>query len=169
MKKISFVLFFLFICNYSILAFETSYNVDINPYLEKRSSNIYSETQMLDYNVRTMNLLDSKYDKLCQKIIENFEEDKLFVEAFKKDIKAFKEYRKTQDQIAHPRFETDTISYGTMYFHTKWLNDYSLTVLQIERTYKNILAYCEHNQVFLNNSAVCSEENIESLFDGIKN
>lgn len=138
---------------------------DLAPYLEPHEEFSGDYSEMYAYQVKTMNSLDKRYDELCRKILENFKEDKNFTSAFKEDIKAFKKYRLTQDKLVHPRHPQ---SYGFMYYNIKWENDYTLTVIQIENIYKKIVAYCDFNEVFLENDSVCSPESIELLFNGVK-
>ncbi len=138
---------------------------DITPYLEPHEEFTGSYTQMYSYQAKTMVSLNKRYDLLCKRIVENFKEDKLFVEAFKNDIEAFKVYIETQNAVALPRNPQE---YGFMYYNMKWENDYRLTVLQIENTYKNIVAYCDFNSAFLKDSSVCSQERISKMFKGLK-
>lgn len=138
---------------------------DIEPYLEGHNEFWGSNSQMIYWSDETLKSLYSRYDKLCEKIVDNFKEDKSFVEAFKKEKVMFENYRESREQLVRPRQD----NYGMyMPIYSKWGYDYSLTVEQIERTKKNIFNYCDVNSVFLKNPDVCSEQKINSMFDEVK-
>lgn len=66
---------------------------DIEPYLEGHNEFWGSDSQMIYWNDATLKSLYSRYNKLCEKIIDNFKEDKSFVEAFKKEKVMFDEVK----------------------------------------------------------------------------
>lgn len=137
---------------------------DIEPYLEGHNEFWGSQSQMIYWGDKTLESLYKRYDELCNKIIETFKEDEDFVKAFKKDIEAFKNYRNTQRDLIFPR----TINYGTIQPNIEWGTDYSLTVGHIEELKGKIGLYCIHNGALLRDDSICSDENINNIFEAVK-
>ncbi len=137
---------------------------DIEPYIEEHNRFWGSNSQMLYWASKTKESLYKRYDILCQDIIENFREDEFFIKAFKNDIKAFENYRNAQKQILFPKEN----GFGIMREYAEWSSDYSLTVQHIENLKEKVFTYCSYNSVFLKNESVCSNENIDKIFDKVK-
>lgn len=137
---------------------------DIDPYLEDHKEFWGSNSQMIYWGNKTLESLYARYDAFCEEIIENFKEDKNFIAAFKADIKAFKEYRDSQRNLMFPRAE----NYGLHAEYAKWASDYTITVQHIENLKSKIDMYCFHGEALLNDTSVCSDDNIDKIFSKLK-
>lgn len=137
---------------------------DIEPYIEEHNRFWGSNSQMIYWADKTKESLYKRYDILCKDIISSFKEDEVFIKAFKNDVEAFKNYRDTQNKLSFP----DENRYGLMAEYSKWGSDYVLTVQHIEELKNKISTYCFHNSAFLKNVNVCSDENIDKIFDKVK-
>ncbi len=118
---------------------------------------------MLNFSNVSVEDSDKVFEKICNKIVENFKSDKNFVAAFNTDKAEFLKYRLIQRDVILPAKKSDPMAYGSNYAihsdaYLKELNGNKI------RDYKRMVElYCLYNDYYQPANA-CSDTQIEKIF-----
>ena len=122
-----------------------------------------TQAEMTTAAEQISNVTSDEFNKICNKIINNFKADKNFINAFKADKEEFLKYRTMQINTILPAYNTNFTVYGTNYpiYAGSYMDE--LTINKIKDYKTTIKTYCLYNDIYQPEGA-CSEETIDNLF-----
>ena len=126
-------------------------------------NNFYpTQADMLNFSNKSTIEIENLFNKICDKIIQIYSNDKSFIKAFKKDKEEFNKYKFIQRDVVLPHIEDPTY-YGSNYSISSdsYLNE--LILNKINQYKRSIKLYCLYND-FNHDKSACSDKTIESIF-----
>ena len=161
MKKLFNLIFIILIIFISSF---TTFVLAKNNYLNVNKENNFYPTQadMLNFSNKSTIEIENLFNKICDKIIQIYSNDKSFIKAFKKDKEEFNKYKFIQRDVVLPHIEDPTY-YGSNYSISSdsYLNE--LILNKINQYKRSIKLYCLYND-FNHDKSACSDKTIESIF-----
>ena len=122
-----------------------------------------TQAEMINVSVKTWDFSEESFDKICNRIINNFKSDKDFIEMFKLNINEYKKYQLIARDTILPAYKNSYTAYGTNYpiYSNSYLEE--LNENKIKEYRRTVELYCLYNDTY-QPAGACSEETIDNLF-----
>ena len=159
LSNLIFIILIIFISSFTTFVFAK--NNCLN--LSKENEFYPTQADMLEFSNKSTIEIENLFNKICEKIIKIYADDKSFIKAFKKDKEEFNKYKFIQRDVILPHFAENSTYYGSNYSISSdsFLNE--LVLNKINHYKRAIRLYCLYND-FNHDKSACSNKTIESIF-----
>ncbi len=123
-----------------------------------------TQSDIINYSVKKQNISDEHFQKICNRIIKNFEADNDFIITFKLNNAEYEKYRLTQRDTIFPATRTNASAYGSMYPVLSCSYFEELNRYKIAEYKRAIELYCLHNS-WAHPQNACCQETIDKIFE----